>query len=314
MESLKFVSVAMATYNGEKYLKEQLESIYKQTYKNFEVVVCDDCSTDNTVEILKEFQQKYGLIYYINNTNLGYVKNFEKAINLSSGEYIAISDQDDIWFENKIFELNKTILELEIKYPDKPVLVHSEATVVNSDLQLINKTFIGKSRGKGKGLNNLLFGNSKVQGASVIFNSKFKNLFLPIPDEVQLYDLYASLIIETFGIRYFLPTPLMYYRQHSNNAVGYVKISIKDRVKLFFRFDFIIYPAQEKNSVDCFQHQFKLMLDKNTEILLKNYYFILAKDHNLIKKICKIIKYKFNSNGLITKLLIKVIINHLNKM
>ena len=70
----KLVSIAMATYNGEKYLKEQLDSIYNQTYKNIEVIVCDDCSSDKTVEILDEYKEKYGLKYYINEKNLGFKK------------------------------------------------------------------------------------------------------------------------------------------------------------------------------------------------------------------------------------------------
>ena len=98
----KLVSIAMATYNGEKYLKEQLDSIYAQTYKDIEVIVCDDCSSDKTVEILDEYKEKYGLKYYINEKNLGFKKNFEKAISLCSGDFIALADQDDIWIENKI--------------------------------------------------------------------------------------------------------------------------------------------------------------------------------------------------------------------
>lgn len=98
----KLVSIAMATYNGEKYLKEQLDSIYAQTYKNIEVIVCDDCSSDKTVEILDEYKEKYGLKYYINEKNLGFKKNFEKAISLCSGDFIALADQDDIWIESKI--------------------------------------------------------------------------------------------------------------------------------------------------------------------------------------------------------------------
>lgn len=74
----KLVSIAMATYNGEKYLKEQLDSIYNQTYKNIEVIVCDDCSSDKTVEILDEYKEKYGLKYYINEKNLGFKKTLKK--------------------------------------------------------------------------------------------------------------------------------------------------------------------------------------------------------------------------------------------
>lgn len=92
------ISIAMATYNGEKYLREQLDSILAQTIQDFELIVCDDCSTDSTVQILNEYVEKDSRIkVFVNAKNLGFRKNFEKAIGLCKGEYIALSDQDDIW-------------------------------------------------------------------------------------------------------------------------------------------------------------------------------------------------------------------------
>ena len=91
------ISVALASYNGGNYLKEQLESIYAQSLLPNEVIVCDDCSTDNSIEILNAYKEKHCLRYFINEKNLGFVKNFDKAISLCSGDYIALSDQDDVW-------------------------------------------------------------------------------------------------------------------------------------------------------------------------------------------------------------------------
>ena len=102
------VSIAMATYNGEKYLREQLDSLVKQTYSDLEIIICDDCSHDSTSQILHEYAEKDSRIkLFFNEKNLGFKKNFEKAISLCNGEYIALSDQDDIWELNKIeTELN----------------------------------------------------------------------------------------------------------------------------------------------------------------------------------------------------------------
>lgn len=95
----------MTTYNGVKYLREQIESILSQTYKDFELIICDDCSKDSTVSILKKYQNKDSRVkYFINESNLGFKKNFEKAISLCSGEYVAFSDQDDIWLPEKLEE------------------------------------------------------------------------------------------------------------------------------------------------------------------------------------------------------------------
>lgn len=100
---IPLISVAMTTYNGEKYISEQIDSILNQTYKNIEIIICDDCSTDNTINILKEYEKKYNNIkIYLNESNIGLNNNFEKAIKNCNGEYIAISDQDDIWNRNKL--------------------------------------------------------------------------------------------------------------------------------------------------------------------------------------------------------------------
>ena len=93
----------MATYNGGKYLREQLDSILTQTITDWELVVCDDCSKDSTVEILTSYQEQDDRIkIFVNEKNLGFKKNFEKAIGLCSGDYIALADQDDIWHENHL--------------------------------------------------------------------------------------------------------------------------------------------------------------------------------------------------------------------
>ena len=100
------ISVLMCTYNGEKYIEEQLISIYEQTYKPDEVLIFDDCSTDSTVYIIRSFIKKYNLekswILEINEKNKGYVKNFKNGINKVKGDFIFFSDQDDVWNKNKI--------------------------------------------------------------------------------------------------------------------------------------------------------------------------------------------------------------------
>ena len=101
--STKTVSVVMTTYNGELFLREQLDSILCQTYPIHELIVQDDCSTDNTVEIIKEYATRHPFIkLYVNEHNLGFNKNFKTAVMKATGDYVAIADQDDIWFPEKI--------------------------------------------------------------------------------------------------------------------------------------------------------------------------------------------------------------------
>src|ERR1700743_1857825 len=97
------VSIALCTYNGAAYIEEQLDTLVNQSYPNCEIIVVDDCSKDNTVKILSEYADKYPQVrIHINEKNLGYTRNFEKAIRLCKGEYIALCDQDDIWDPQKI--------------------------------------------------------------------------------------------------------------------------------------------------------------------------------------------------------------------
>jgi len=109
--SKQFLSVAMCTYNGEQYLQEQLDSIIAQTRLPNEVVVCDDGSTDATLQILDEFQETapFPVRIYRNGTRLGPTKNFEKAIKLCSGNVIALSDQDDVWMPHKLERLEEVL-------------------------------------------------------------------------------------------------------------------------------------------------------------------------------------------------------------
>src|SRR4030067_269521 len=98
----KSIGVVLCTYNGEKYLREQLDSILCQTRAPDQILILDDCSNDRTIEIIENFLKKDGRIRLIRNeTNLGYARNFEKGISLCETDFIALSDQDDIWFNDK---------------------------------------------------------------------------------------------------------------------------------------------------------------------------------------------------------------------
>ncbi|MEK7198913.1 MAG: glycosyltransferase, partial [Bacteroidota bacterium] len=111
------ISVVMATYNGERFLSEQLESILSQSYPNIEMIVVDDGSVDSTVALVESYIKRYPAIrLYVNEENLGYIKNFEKGMLLANGEYIALSDQDDIWRKDKLALLMERIGTHEIIY------------------------------------------------------------------------------------------------------------------------------------------------------------------------------------------------------
>lgn len=202
----------MPTYNGETYLREQLDSIYGQTLVPDEVIVVDDCSTDRTVEILKEYSVKYGLKYFINDTNIGYNKNFAKGISLANGDYICLSDQDDVWKLDKVEKTYNKLVEIE---NGEPACVSSNASPTDSALKVKADSMCPVVDSEYE---SSLYWYA-FQGCTLMFNKKLKSLLFPFPEDIN-FDLYIGIYSIFAGNRYHLGKPLMYYRQHGNNAIG----------------------------------------------------------------------------------------------
>ena len=216
MENKK-IDILMATYNGEKYLAEQLDSIINQTYHNWNLLIRDDNSTDRTLEIIQDYQKKDNRIKLLkdNEGNLGIVKNFEELLKNSESEFIMFSDQDDIWIENKLDVYLKTAEKIKIK----GFLLHSDAILFDKNKSNILKDTFTSKKAINKGLENVLF-NYFVQGATILISKEIKNFILPFPKEVYLHDRYIHLISELFFERIFVNEALIYYRQHGDNQIG----------------------------------------------------------------------------------------------
>lgn len=211
----KLISIAMATYNGEKFLQEQLDSIVNQTYKNLEIIICDDCSTDNTIDIIKDFQKRDRRIkLYQNEKQLGVLKNFEKAISLCSGEYIAISDQDDIWVANKIEIMFSEIEENILIYHDD-VLIDRSGKLIHNSFFESNEIFINKEH-KTKAL--IL--DNWILGHACMFSSQLKKDILPIGHEMEHYDMWIAIVASKVGKIKYLNKQLVLWRQHGTNTSG----------------------------------------------------------------------------------------------
>ncbi len=213
---MKTISIAMTTYNGTKYLREQLESIYSQTRLPDEVIAVDDGSIDGTLDLLKEFHEKKGLRFYINETRLGINLNFNRAISLCKGDYIAICDQDDVWFPEKLHELIEKMQEVE---NNEPTLVVADLILANERLEPLRDYH---SKLFPDSIAFSILGNAR-QGCCMFLNRALVNLALPIPDSGYLhnnYDYYLSIVGTMCGGKHYLNKPLMYYRVHGGNAVG----------------------------------------------------------------------------------------------
>ena len=213
------ISILMATYNGETYLREQLDSIISQTYQTLEILIQDDNSSDNTYAILEEYANKDPrIIIHQNEQNLGIVDNFYDIIDKSTGEYIAISDQDDVWHLEKIEILAKHIGEHSLIYTDS-ALIDGEG----ADRGVTILEYLGFSPQEGRCLN-YLFEYSTISGHACLFS---KNIKSKIPyrkkdsvyhnDPLIMYDMVVATIASyAKGVVYY-DTPLTYHRIHELN-------------------------------------------------------------------------------------------------
>ena len=214
------IDILLATYNGSKYLHEQLDSILSQSYGNINVIIRDDGSSDNTVMIIKEYEQKDNRVKLLSDNlgNLGFVRNFEKLMKNSTSEYLMFSDQDDIWYNNKVETSYKRIKAIEEKNGKScPILVHTNSKIMNYETR--TKSLFISDCAKNSSFENSFF-NFFVQGSTMLINGSLKREALPFSKEVYLHDRYLHLIAEFIGIRAYIDTPTMDYRQHSNNEIG----------------------------------------------------------------------------------------------
>ena len=223
-------SICIATYNGEKYIREQLQSILDQIAPEDEVIISDDNSTDGTLAAIAEFKDTRLKVYSGGFRN--FKKNFENALFQASGDCIFLSDQDDIWLPNKY----SRCLELLNSYD----LIVTDSIVVNEDLKEIIPSFFRYYK-SGKGVLKNLFNNTYF-GACMAFKHKILVKALPLPRTKEIgHDVWIGLVAEMIGSVYFLEEPYLLYRRHSN-ALTNISTNLSNRsnrkiyIKLLSRF------------------------------------------------------------------------------
>lgn len=210
------VSIAMATYNGDKYLKEQLDSLLQQTWPPIEIVITDDGSKDNTVAIIRKYQQQYPSIFlYRNEQNKGVTKTFENSIKHCSGAYIALCDQDDIWELDKIATLVNAI--------GKEDAVYSNSLLVDQDGQSLGKDFkqVMNLQSYYSGAPFLLA--NCIPGHTLLIKAEFMKKILPMPPELYFDNWISFCAASNNGVKY-VDRCLVKYRQHETNTVGVRKL------------------------------------------------------------------------------------------
>ncbi|MDD5157863.1 glycosyltransferase family 2 protein [Sulfurimonas sp.] len=297
----KKIVILLSTYNGEKYLKEQLDSLFAQTYKDFEIITRDDKSSDATLDILKSYNIRLMDI----NENLGAKNSFATllryAVENSNAEYFMFCDQDDIWENNKIQISLIKMQETSEKFGDVPLLVHTDLEVVDEKLHIINNSFMNFQKidpYKNK-FNNLIVQNT-ITGCTMMINRKLAEKCLPVSDRAIMHDWWIGLVASQFGKISFIDTTCIKYRQHVGNTVGADGFSFKVLFKTFYKIFSFDIVGQYKFQAKAFLEQFEDELDEKTKAMLKD--FTELEEKSFWQKRVILWKYKLLKQGFIRNL------------
>lgn len=275
------IDILLATYNGEKYLKEQIDSILNQTYANIRLIISDDCSKDKTVEILKNYKNKDSRIeLHIQQQNLGVVKNIEFLLNRVQSPYYMLADQDDYWMPKKV---EKSLEALKTKEAD---LVFGDLEVVDENLNTISPSFndyMLLTRKINKYIDsykvNYLY--NCVTGCTILAKKETIEYILPLPTTSNhlIHDHWIGIMVSLKGKLAYMPEKYIKYRQHGNNQVGTKKIShgftkFEQVREWFINVKLGIFGTYTENN-DRFP---KELQEQNKKAL--NYYLMIAKKKN----------------------------------
>lgn len=223
--------ILLSTYNGERYISEQIDSILAQTYTEWRLFIRDDGSKDGTKAILHEYAQQYPEKIFVDETapgGLGAMRSFEYLLaQHGEAEYFAFADQDDVWLPDKLEVTMVAMEQTEQSHPGQPIVVHTDLKVVDEQLREIAPSFWKYSNIHpdlvDKHLHYLAICNS-VTGCAMIFNRKARDLSLPMSPEAYMHDAWIALItLYSGGVVIPLHCTTIAYRQHGDNVLGAVQ-------------------------------------------------------------------------------------------
>ena len=256
------IAILLATYNGEKYIRDQIDSILYQSFSAFRLYISDDCSTDKTLDILNEYVKKDNRVHVVSQKeNIGHLKNFEYLLRNVKEEIIFLSDQDDVWYNDKI---EKT---LNFYNHNNVSLVHTDLEVVDQSFKTINKSmFKGRhlidNKIKGGKFSDYILEN-RATGCTMCFHREILDIALPFSEEMQVHDWWLAICAFKYrGVKVF-NEPTIKYRQHDRNTIGYNSlaklVNLEFKKELMERNSYESYISRKKdffkecnNRLDCF--------------------------------------------------------------
>lgn len=293
------IDIVLATYNGEKFIEQQLLSLIAQTYKDWRCIVHDDGSKDRTLEIVRKFcalDSRFVLVEdSVRLKNPG--KNFLHTLKYSTSDFICFCDQDDIWLESK---LEKLLCAIKTKDNSIPQAVFSNAYLWNSNT---NKIYGQATLAFPRNVESLLFLNCGIQGAAAIFNKKMREVLLVPIENIAMHDWYLTIAACTFGKIDYLHENLMLYRQHGNNVTGNAAGSFLSKIMNFFRNSRPLIDKKHFESLVSFYKVWKKSISEKDSKLIEE--FICSVSKSCVSRFFMILCGKWNIYGSKLKLVFK---------
>jgi glycosyltransferase involved in cell wall biosynthesis len=297
MSATKQTSILLSTYNGDKYLKQQLDSLSNQTYKDIEIIGRDDCSIDHNLDVLKS----YDVEMVSASENLGPKGSFLTLLEYSlksDSQYFMFCDQDDVWEKDKIEKTLAKMKELENEFGDIPLLVHTDLEVVDEELNTIDNSFwhFEQINPSMNDFNRLLMQNT-ITGCTMMINKKLAKFVLPVPNDAIMHDWWIGLVASKFGKIGIVDEKTIKYRQHINNNIGAKVFGVK----------YILNRLLNKNTLSknikqakAFLSIYKEKLDRDSIKMLED--FICMEEKSFYQKRKILFKYKLIKQGFMRNL------------
>ncbi|MGQ7426300.1 glycosyltransferase family 2 protein [Streptococcus suis] len=287
------VNILMSTYNGQQFLAEQIRSIQEQSYADWTLFIRDDGSSDNTKEILKDFERQDSRIHIIDSDksdNLGVIKSFHKLVNHDRADYYFFSDQDDVWLPNKL-ELS---LNEAQNYPaNLPLMVYMDLKVVNQDLEIMTESMVkSQSHHANTELVQELTENTVTGGVAMI-NHTLAEMWQET-DDILMHDWYLALLASAFGDLVFIDQPGELYRQHSDNVLGARTLSKRFKKWIRPHILFAVYWDLIKNSQKQARHLLQMPLSQSNRELIEA--FVTIMDKPMLERFRILRKYGLRKN------------------
>lgn len=293
------ITVLMSTYNGETYLKEQLESIFNQKDVKVKLIVRDDCSTDNTIDLLKRYKNKCDITIIEGKKNLGPCMSFlQMMCKYNQDEYYALADQDDVWDLDKL----KIGIEKIKRFVDRPALYCSNLRVVDNELNFYRNSHASPKTSSNKFSS---YTENLAVGCTIVYNRALAQLINGRkPERFSMHDDYIYRVSRMFGEFVYDFSPHINYRQHGHNSVGATLLKV-DLGKIKSELDFVFSRSRNRQYINAIEF-YKAYQDMMSEMEKEKNLKLINYNKNLRSNLNLLFDKDFDSDNLYRRLRFKI--------